>query len=74
MAARRKTTPPALRFHCLFCGSTLKTRRDVWTCPRCRAVFVADRNARGCVRQLAIDTCGAKPCCRELDQSCARKR
>ena len=71
---RRRATTPAVVWHCLFCGSTLQARRDRFTCPRCHVVFLAGRNARGCVRQLAVDTCGAVPCCRELDQSCARQR
>lgn len=74
MAARRRAAAP-IRFRCLFCGSTLRrhARRDVWTCPRCRAVFRAERNARGCVRRIAIDTCGADPCCRDLTP-CPRPR
>ena len=81
MVSRRNTKPPAVLFHCLFCGSALKTgtRRDRFTCPRCHAVFLAGRNARGCVRQMAVDTCGATPCCRDLDGAamhgeCAKDR
>lgn len=69
-ATRRRTTSRTAVFHCLFCGTVLRRgrRRDAFTCQRCHALFIAGRNAQGCVVQMSVDHCGAEPCCLE---SCA---
>ena len=71
----RKLALAAGTRYCLFCGAPLasRARGARLACPRCRAVFTAARNGRGCLVALRVSDCGAGPeCCQQRRRGACR--